>query len=573
MRQDRRIFLVNPSRSTLGYSFITPRWLFVLAAATPTELLGEPVLVDETLERFRPESIEAGDIVGVSITSGNCLEGYRVLREAKARGATVVVGGIHATIFPAEPIEMGADAVVTGNADEIWPRVLRDALSGRLQTCYAGGRLPGNALLKADWSRLDPRKYMMASVQTVAGCPENCSFCSVWVTDGRQPRLRSSDRIVEEIQELRAMGVRIVVYADDNFAPATWARIARERSGDTRRALAKVREERLRLFEEFHEKAPRDIWGLTQLTSEIVSDEEYMTAVRQKMQVRLCLVGVESFSERGLESINKKWNPKGEEMLAAIRTLQERGIEVLSSIICGIESDTPETLAAMRGFAKRSGACVSQFTIYSPFPGTKDYYELLRDKNGRDDPSYRPRHVIRLVDEKFWLSKTDPVFAFAHPEFSSEALLAESQRSWSEYYSVREIRNRLRQDRIQRWPLAGKLTYLFGSIAFERLFGGRGVSSDSVRSRTLGIWTRVLLRIALSAFNHLSRRPKVAMSVLLVDKGLADPTEGRSLVRLGYGFARALRLRRAINSDVQLGAGDASAPPPHEDRLRPIWRS
>jgi len=175
---------------TVGYSVITPRWLFVIAQATPTDEVGDPVIVDEALAPFDPSIVSSGDIVGIGISTGNCLPGYRAMREAKARGATVIMGGIHATIFPDEPLEMGADSVVTGNGDLVWPQVIRDALRGRLQKRYVGGRVPGEGLLKARWDLLDPRQYMFATVQTVAGCPENCSFCSVWVTDGRQPRQR-----------------------------------------------------------------------------------------------------------------------------------------------------------------------------------------------------------------------------------------------------------------------------------------------------------------------------------------------------------------------------------------------
>src|SRR5215831_4938049 len=188
-----RAILVNPSNSTAGYSFITPRWLFVLAQATPTDLVGDPVLVDESVERFDPSTLQKGDIVGISISSGNCMPGYRVLREAKARGAIVIMGGIHTTIFPDEPMKMGADAVVTGGGEIVWRTVVDDALSNRLQRRYDGGRVPGEAMVKARWSLLDPTRYLFPSVQTVAGCPENCSFCSVWVTEGRQPRLRLGD--------------------------------------------------------------------------------------------------------------------------------------------------------------------------------------------------------------------------------------------------------------------------------------------------------------------------------------------------------------------------------------------
>src|SRR5688572_6378072 len=164
-----RVILVNPSNSTVGYSFITPRWLFVLAQATPVELVGVPVIVDESVQQFNPDNVQPGDIVGIGISSGNCLPGYRVLREAKRKGATVIMGGIHTTIFPHEPLRMGADAVVTGGGEVVWGQVVKDALEQRLQTRYDGGRVPGEAMLKARWDLCDPARYMFPSIQTVAG--------------------------------------------------------------------------------------------------------------------------------------------------------------------------------------------------------------------------------------------------------------------------------------------------------------------------------------------------------------------------------------------------------------------
>src|SRR5262245_12098112 len=185
-----KVILINPSLSTVGYSFITPRWLYVMAQATPVDLVGDPILIDESIVRFDPRIVRPGDIVGISISSGNCLPGYQVLREAKRRGATVIMGGIHTTIFPDEPLRMGADSVVTGSGEIVWREVIKDALEKRLQPRYSGGRVAGDDMLKARWDLVDPTKYLFPSVQTVAGCPERCGFCSVWVTEGRQPRLR-----------------------------------------------------------------------------------------------------------------------------------------------------------------------------------------------------------------------------------------------------------------------------------------------------------------------------------------------------------------------------------------------
>ena len=98
------VHLVNPSDNSFGTAVITPRWLFVLAAATP-QSMGDPILVDESLEQLNAATIQVGDVVGISVHTGNALRGYEVGRLARQRGATVVYGGIHATLYPDEPFE------------------------------------------------------------------------------------------------------------------------------------------------------------------------------------------------------------------------------------------------------------------------------------------------------------------------------------------------------------------------------------------------------------------------------------------------------------------------------------
>lgn len=178
------VHLINPSDNSFGTAVITPRWLFVLAAATPA-IAGDPILVDESLEPVDPETIHAGDIVGISVHTGNALRGYAVGCMARARGAWVVYGGIHATLFPDEALELGqAHAVVKGDGDIAWGNVVRDCLAGTPGRVYEGGRIEGSQFLAARWDLMPRDKYMWASVQTIRGCPKHCSFCSVWRTDG-----------------------------------------------------------------------------------------------------------------------------------------------------------------------------------------------------------------------------------------------------------------------------------------------------------------------------------------------------------------------------------------------------
>src|SRR5262245_30170994 len=138
-----RVFLVNPSHVSFGTAVITPRWLYVLAAATPAKW-GDPVICDETLEPFDPSHVQAGDVVGIGIHTGNALRGYEVGQTARARGAFVVFGGIHATLYPTEAHTLGgAHAVVRGDGDDAWGEVIGDCVAGRARRIYEAGRVDG----------------------------------------------------------------------------------------------------------------------------------------------------------------------------------------------------------------------------------------------------------------------------------------------------------------------------------------------------------------------------------------------------------------------------------------------
>jgi hypothetical protein len=245
-----RVHLINPSDLSFGVAVITPRWLYVLAAATGNRW-GDPHIVHETLDPVDPNTIAAGDVVGIGIHTGKALRGYEVGRLARARGAWVLFGGIHATLFPDEARTRGAaHAVVRGDSDLVWQRVVADCVAGRPVALYDGGRIWGDAFASARWDLLATRRYIWASVQTVRGCPKHCSFCSVWRTDGQEPRQRQVDRVVREIVELRRLGFRVIALADDNFYPVTFEDLAHTPAGrsDAPLALRALRDERFALM-------------------------------------------------------------------------------------------------------------------------------------------------------------------------------------------------------------------------------------------------------------------------------------------------------------------------------------
>ena len=106
-----RIHLVNPSDISFGVGVVTPRWLYVLAAATPAEY-GAPAVIDETLKQLDLSTVSSADVVGIGIHTGNAYRGYELGRAVRAKGAYVVFGGIHPTLYPDEAREHGAAHVV-----------------------------------------------------------------------------------------------------------------------------------------------------------------------------------------------------------------------------------------------------------------------------------------------------------------------------------------------------------------------------------------------------------------------------------------------------------------------------
>src|SRR5439155_21936496 len=244
----------------------------------------------------------------------NALRGYKLGKLARARGAYVVFGGIHATLYPNEAHELGgAHSVVKGDGDVAWSKVLADCSRGKPLPVYEGGRIEANSFLPARWDLVPRKRYMWASVQTVRGCPKHCSFCSVWRTDGQQPRQRSSDVVIEEIVQLRRLGFRFIALADDNFYPVTLTdlRLAEQQNNTDRvDELRRLRADRFEFMDRLAE-LPSDTILFTQITMEAAEDTAFLDAMR-KARIKGALVGVEAVTPEGLKSVYKDFNLSGE---------------------------------------------------------------------------------------------------------------------------------------------------------------------------------------------------------------------------------------------------------------------
>ena len=490
-----RVHLVNPSDISFGTAVITPRWLYVLASATPAAF-GDAIICDETLEGFDPASVQPGSVVGVGIHTGNALRGYEVGRAARERGAWVVYGGIHATLFPEEALELGgAHAVVKGDGDVVWAQALKDCVLGRPQREYEGGRIEAESFLPARWDLMPAGSYMWASVQTIRGCAKHCSFCSVWRTDGQKPRQRASDGVINEIVELRRRGFRFIALADDNFYPVTVTdlRLARQQGNAARvEELESIRNERFVLMDRMS-RLPKDMVFFTQITMEAAEDVEFLQAMK-KARIKGALVGVEAVTAEGLKSVFKDFNYTGDGLVKQLQTFRANGVHVLGSFIFGLPTDRPDTFEATSSLAKKAGITFAQFVMMTPFPGTVDFIKWEKAQ------AADPETVAGIPLTRYWLipAAVRPKMFTPHPTMSSGEIGERTQSVWDGFYSWGAVWKR--SDCVQ--TLKGRLAFVLISKLYRQMYAKTGISTDSARrkkSTSVARWMAVPCRMLFQA--------------------------------------------------------------------------
>ena len=216
-----RLLLINPCNRLASmvkvkqnrwnkYRVWKPLGLLTLAGLTPMEW--DVTVVDENLGIPDYSGMPRPDFVGITAFTSQAPRAYELAAEFRARGASVVMGGIHATMCPVEALEH-VDTVVKGEAESVWAQVLEDVRTGTLEQIYEGGRIDMEQVPFARHDLLQDG-YYLGAIQTARGCPLNCIFCSVSAFNGRKYRRRSVENVVREFKMIRESRVLIV---DDNL--------------------------------------------------------------------------------------------------------------------------------------------------------------------------------------------------------------------------------------------------------------------------------------------------------------------------------------------------------------------
>lgn len=360
-----------------------PLALPLIAALTPAHWCVR--ILDEEIDPLDIDALRAPgnapDLVGITALNSNVTRGYEIADAFQCAGIPVIMGGPEVS-FKVEESLTHCDAVVIGEAEGVWRRILRDVERGRLSQVYQSAALSEFRQSPIPrWDLVDTSKVMTTVVQVSRGCPNRCRFCVVSKLFGKTQRYRDVDDVIAEIA---ASPIKEIAFADDNLlADRDFAR----------EFLAKLE--------------PLGVSWSCQSSIDVGLEPEMVDSMA-RAGCRTVLFGFESVNTESLDEANKSHNLV-ERYSEVIENMHRAGIHVLASFLVGFDADTPDVFENISRFVRQNKLSMVMVNSLSPFPGTVLHRSL--ERQGRllpmrvDDlvlfyPMMRYRHLspIEICD-------------------------------------------------------------------------------------------------------------------------------------------------------------------------------
>ena len=350
VRHCRRILCVfpryAPSFGTFNHAyalmdgvraFMPPQGILIIAAYLPEQW--EVRLVDENIRPVSEEELVWADAVFVSGMHVQKSEISAVARLARALGKLTVLGGSSVSASPEQYPEFdylhvgeigdATDALIGTIDEDINPPAKQRRFVTTKRLSLADFPIPAYQLI-------DGSRYFIGSVQFSSGCPYRCEFCDIPALYGRQPRLKSPDQVVAELDALLAAGIKTSIYfVDDNFI-----------------GNKKAARELLPHLVAWQKRQGFAVQLCCEATLNIAKNPEILALMREAY---FCTVfcGIETPELAALDAIQKSHN-RALPLLQAVATINSYGIEVVSGIILGLDTDTPQTAEHLMEFIDAS---------------------------------------------------------------------------------------------------------------------------------------------------------------------------------------------------------------------------
>ncbi|WP_291722150.1 B12-binding domain-containing radical SAM protein [Bernardetia sp.] len=389
--------------------FVPPITGIHLAAITPKE--HEVRVIHQQVEPINFDS--DADLIAVSFFSGFANSAYHIANEYKKRGKIVIGGGPHVTYNETESLQY-FDAIVTGEAEDVWSSVLEDAQNGTLKGVYTGIPCDMKNLPTPRYDLLPNKFFIKKVLQATRGCPFSCSFCTV-------PSLNPGFRLrpIEDV-------IRDASY--DNF-PYWWQRKVVWFWDDN----LTIRRNYIKPL--LKEMIPLKKWWLTQASMDIAKDAELLDLMKESGCIGVFL-GIESFGKESLKDANKRQN-KIENYKKAVTEIRKRGIAVMAGFIAGFDNDDYEAVVDMSDKLMEIGIDVPFLSIMTPFQGTS-----LQEKLVKED---------RILKERGWNYYNGYNVAFEPQNMTATELLQAHRELWKRSFGLKNsIKRILRSFRLRR---------------------------------------------------------------------------------------------------------------------------
>jgi radical SAM superfamily enzyme YgiQ (UPF0313 family) len=467
-----RILLYNPDNGVTR-NFMPHLWMFLLQSLTPPG--HEVLLIDGNAQPMDEEGIARYvrehniGLVGIGAMTRMIAKAYRMADAIRAVGVPVVMGGPHVTEEAEEALGRSggprhADAVALGEADETWPKIVADAVRGKLKDIYAPvdefdqerkpslqpyPAIPWDSI-NLDQFNLVPKiakgmlqrlgagwgTFRIIPVESGRGCPYGCEFCTVTGFFGDSIRFRTNESVVNELLLLKARarserGQIAVFFIDDNFA------INIKRTKSLLRDII---------------AADAQVHWVAQISANLLRDEELVDLIAASGG-KWVFIGMESIDPANLASVNKGFNKPGE-YAAVLERLAQRNVYAITSFIFGMDNDTPgvaeRTLQEIRTWPPG----LPIFGLLTPLPATPLYKRLAAA--GR---LTRPKHWQEFVPFEMAHTPLKMTIPQAH---------AEVQHGWAHSYSPDALAKAV--DALDHKPLGYRVNIFLARLCFRGIY-------------------------------------------------------------------------------------------------------
>jgi radical SAM superfamily enzyme YgiQ (UPF0313 family) len=357
-------------------AFMPPQGLLLIAAALPRHW--EVRFVDENMGRAQEADFDWADLVFASGMHVQRREIEGIGRRARRAGKTSVLGGPSVSACP--ELYPGFDFLHIGElgdaTEALFARLELDCSpTDRQVVLTTRERRPLVEFPAPAYELARIHRYLLGSIQFSSGCPYQCEFCDIPGLYGRIPRLKTPSQITGELDKLLACGVTGDIYfVDDNFI-----------------ANRKAAKELLPHLIAWQEQNGYAINFSCEATLNIARDPDILAQMRQA-GFNTVFCGIETPEPEALKAISKSHNMMTP-MLESIRTLNNFGMEVVSGIILGLDTDTSQSGERVLEFLEASRIPMATINLLQALPKTPLWDRLKREGRLIEEDETRESNV------------------------------------------------------------------------------------------------------------------------------------------------------------------------------------